>query len=180
MTQEEIYKKIETVYSSEKGRGFIIHLLRSFFPVHKSYYMWEPIAGAKCCITGIPLCSKDEVMKAFTDVASEQIKFTTGKILGEVKSNEESPLKKAIGGKLLGIKTDRSEKLICQEVLQGLLTFYNTNLPKDNHLKWVAKDERKKEYQKNVPKSDPLPFKPATTNLGDILREKLSKEKPKD
>jgi hypothetical protein len=177
MKPEDIYKKIETVYASEKGRGFIIHLLRSFFPLTKSYYMWEPVKGARCCITGIALLSKDEAFAAFNSTAAEENKFIIKKVLGEIDDNEESPFKKALNGKILGIKSDSSEKFLCREALVELWNFYTTNMHRDNHLKWVAKDERKKQYEKNNPVNIHLVQKPCTTNLGDLLKEKLNKNK---
>lgn len=59
MAEQEIYQKISDLYNSDKSKNFITHLLRAFFPVHKSDYLWdEPKQEIKCCITGVPLTSK--------------------------------------------------------------------------------------------------------------------------
>lgn len=173
MKQEDIYKKIETVYATEKGKGFITHLLRSFFPVSKSYYMWEPIKGARCCITGNALTSKEEAFAAFHKTAAEENKFIIKKVLGEIKQDEDGPFKKALGGKVLGVKTDTSEKLLCHEALIELWNFYCNNMDKDNNLKWIAREERRQRFESD-PKNVHLIQKPCTTNLGEILKAKLN------
>jgi len=65
MTQEQLTQKIRDIYSSEKGRGFITHLLRAFFPINKVQYVMfdhENDNGKpktmKCCITGEQMYSK--------------------------------------------------------------------------------------------------------------------------
>lgn len=189
MESTKIYEKIEKIYQSEKGKKFIIHLIRSFFPLSKSYFMWDPIENAKCCITGISLLSKEEVFKSFMEVGSDQFQYTIKKALGEITEEEKSPLQKALNGKILGIKTEQSDKLLCQNALDQLFNFYSTQLLKgDKHIKWVGKDMMRRDFVKNndVTKEEnkslkKVVSKPATTKLEDFdvlkkLKDKLIKE----
>jgi hypothetical protein len=66
MTSDEIYSKIQSVYkSNEKGKNFISHLIRAFFPIDKGSHLFGFEEGAenlemKCCITGEKLYSKND------------------------------------------------------------------------------------------------------------------------
>ena len=65
LKEEEIYAKIEEIYKSEKGKGFITHLIRSFLPLDRSTFMFSNDKNKKmvCAITGKSLISKDEIAK---------------------------------------------------------------------------------------------------------------------
>ena len=204
---DEIYKKIEEIYSTESGKKFITHLIRSFFPVDKASFIWDkkdkPIF---CCISGIGLISKEESMQAVFDTSPEEFSKFFKKALrinieeeGALEETQEPivhPAIKKLGGKILGIESAESDKFICKEVHQQLYNFYGNKLLRgDNHMNWVGKrmmadrvvaslktenkitPQEEKAVNKNI-------NKPHKITLGDIdvlkkLKEKLDKEEAK-
>ena len=74
MTDKEIYSKIEEIYNSQKGKGFITHLLRNFFPADKAQFAWDKPEKKRmiCCITGDKLCSKFELMGAHLKITPKE------------------------------------------------------------------------------------------------------------
>lgn len=155
MTEQEIYKKIEEIYNSEKGKGFITHLLRSFFPVGKANYAWfkEESKVYKCCITGVKLGTKEDIFAALNSeegrtawmndfkamtkaMASDQTEYT--------HSEEFIALKEKVNP--LAVVTEKSDKCLSQEAYQQLQNFYVNELFRDNkHINWIANNERAKE-----------------------------------
>jgi hypothetical protein len=202
---EEIYRKIEEIYNTEKGKKFITHLIRSFFPIGKSDFIWEkkdkPIF---CCITGIGLVSKDEAAQAMFDVTPEEFSKYMKKAF--IISTEETSVEKQepivhpaiekLDGKILGIESPESDKFICKEVYQQLYNFYvNKLLCGDSHINWLGKrmmadgvvknlksenkitPEEEKAVNKNI-------NKPHKITLGDMgvlqqLKDKLEREEKK-
>ncbi len=147
MTEEQIYKKIEEIYHSEKGKNFIIHLLRSFFPIYKSTYLCDtPKNGEiKCCITGEKLSSKQMGMEI---MMSDEMKDVFIDRLKAAANEEEYEFPKEIKDKIypLAISCERSDKYLSKEAFQELLNFYqNTILMGDKKIEWISNNERAKE-----------------------------------
>lgn len=142
MTDEQIFEKLETTYETEGGRKFIGHLLRSFFPVGKSDFMWEKREKlARCCLTGDPLVSRNEVFEAIRDTTpeefSEHLRYS---IDPENKEAVEHPTRKKLGAKILGIECKGSDKLLCKQAYDQLYNFYASKLLSgDGHMNWLAK-----------------------------------------
>lgn len=163
MTEQEIYLKIEVTYNSEKGKGFITHLLRSFFPVDKAYMAFfnEEKREYKCCITGAELGTKEDM---FNVVHTEEGQATYMKdFMGYMKamanqdetythSDEFMELKKQI--KPVAIVCEKSDKCLSVEAFRALQNFYFTEMLKGNkHINWVANNEQAKEFVKHGKKN---------------------------
>ena len=201
MTDEQIYKKIETIYESDKGKGFITHLLRSFFPMGKGEFMWEtPKGGAKCCITGITLIGKGDALGAVMAVTPEEMgEFIRSGLRiteeGEEQKPIEHPMKKHLPkNSLLGVESPESTAKMCQPAYQQLYNFYvNRLLHDDKHIGWVAKSMQTKQMismarEKGIDVTEreekavmKKVNKPAATTFGDLavlqqLKEKLERE----
>lgn len=147
---EQIYKKIEEIYNSEKGKNFIIHLLRSFFPVHKSTYLWDtPKDGViKCCITGEKLSSKQMCMEM---IMSDEMKDAFIDNLKMSLINDKYEYPKELKDKIypLAMTCEGSDKYLSESALKQLLVFYqNSILMGDKRIEWIANNERAKEVVK--------------------------------
>ena len=146
MNDEEIYKKIEEIYNSEKGKGFIIHLLRSFFPVHKSTYLWDVPKNdeIKCCITGERLQTREMCMKI---IMSDEMKNA---VIDSLKNlTFEYPKKLKDKFYPIAITCEGSDKYLSTQAFKQLLNFYQTQLVMgDKKIEWVADNERAKEFVK--------------------------------
>jgi len=200
-TPEEIYQKIEEIYQTENGKKFISHLIKSFFPVDKALYIFDkkdkPIF---CCISGIELVSKGEVMQMTLETSPEEFSEYLKKSFVIATEDKEKPVEpivhpviKKLNGRIFGIESAESDKYICKEVHQQLYNFYaNHLLSGDSHMSWLGKrmvanrvveslkadnkitPEEEKAVNKNIDK-------PHKITLGDLgvlqqLKEKLEKE----
>lgn len=194
MTDEQIYQKLEKTYESEGGKKFISHLLRSFFPVHKSEFIWEKKAKPiRCCITGDQLISKDEAFQAMVDTTSEEFMEYLKASFDPEKAPVEHPVKKKLGKKILGIECKDSDKYLCKQAFDQLYNFYASKLLSgDGHMSWLAKNmmaeagikSLKKEIgmtekeEKVVKKTVNQPKKMTLGDLGVLqeLKDKLQKQ----
>lgn len=148
-TSEEIYKKIEEIYKDEKGKKFITHLIKSFFPIDKAKYIFFKKDGMVCCISGIGLVSKEEVCQKMMETSADEfgeffkssLKIDTSKDGDDLKEEVvEHPVIKKLNGKVLGIESADSNKFICKDVHEQLYNFYANNLLSgDKHMSWVGK-----------------------------------------
>ena len=205
-TPEEIYQKIEEVYKTEKGKKFIAHLIRSFFPTDKTDYIWEkkpkPIF---CCVSGVELTSKSEAMEAMFNTTPEEFgsylkkAFVINTNEGMEEESKETivhPAIEKLNGKILGIESPESDKFICKEVQQQLYNFYASEILKGNgHMNWLAKrimtDRIVVELKNNnqiTPQEEKIVDKkvnkPHKITLGDMsvlqqLKEKMEKSENK-
>jgi len=145
LKDEEIYKKIEEIYKSEKGKSFITHLTRSFLPVNRSIFMLsnEKRKLMKCAITGTPLIHKEELIKFQLENVDAILKNFGDRLLGNATENTVLDNFK---GKLLAVESEKSDKLLCLQAVQQLLNFAASEYLKGNkHIGYVIKEERKKE-----------------------------------
>ncbi len=198
LKDEEIYKKIEEIYKTEKGKPFITHLIRSFLPMTRSTFMLSNEKGKKmkCAITGTPLIDREEVVAFKLDNMDAVLKNFSDRILN--KTTENIVVDK-FKGKLFAVESEKSDKLLCLEAVQQLLNFVQSEFLKENkHIRYIVRDERIKSESKdnsnptinNQTKSDkpqPKQSQPkqamihSTTSLSDFdslkqLKEKLENE----
>ena len=175
LSKEEIITKIESIYGDEKGKNFISHLIRSFFPVHKAIYLLDnPKDHSKlvCCITGHQLFSKKTILdkESSDDVIKKRLKLTTTKILGSEQEKEDAQKKiqelnyELYQGKLLAIYSEESDKYFCQPAFEAFHEWLTKKIiNSDNHINWVLKSHQKNEAikyakSKNIPATgNPLP-----------------------
>ena len=193
LKEEEIYAKIEEIYKSEKGKGFITHLIRSFLPLDRSTFMFSNDKNKKmvCAITGKPLISKDEIAKFQLENMDVILRNMSDRLLG--KTNE-SVIVENFKGKLLAVECEKSDKLLCLEAVKQLFNFSASELLKGNkHINYVLTDERNKVFSKNnnLNKREEKAVKRATTNratmrfsdfdvLSDLKKKLENKEKNND
>lgn len=162
MTEQEIYKRIEETYHSEKGKGFITHLLRSFFPVDKAHYAFSKEEGKvyKCCITGEKLSTKEDLWELTISEEGKQAFMDDFKAMTKAMAAGEKEythpdtvieLRKKI--KPLAVICEKSTKCLSIEAFQQLQNFYFSELLRDNkHINWIANNERAKEFVKYAKK----------------------------
>lgn len=162
MNSNEIYEKIESIYSTESGRKFIAHLLRSFFPVQKSTYLFfdpEPEENRPlvCCITGTKLMSKGEAIEKHLNGFDQNFKMFLGSVSEQLDENNTGEktkeyydtLKKQHDGKVLAVTSTESTKFLCKEALDQLFNFYANNLIRgEKSMKWLSKSITKDEFIK--------------------------------
>jgi len=189
MTDEQIYSKIESTYNSEKGKGFITHLIRSFLPVTKTKYLLvlDDKKPMMCALTKSKLVSKDCVLKLQLDNSEELFQDFVNKMMGK----ETNTLEKLFAGKRLAVESANSTKLLCTKAYQQLYNFVTTEMLNGNkHINFVISDELKKENKPskpansnpvNKPKSEQNVVHRSTTKLGDMdalskLKAQLEKE----
>lgn len=157
---EEIYKKIEEIYNTEKGKPFIIHLIRSFLPINRSTFMLSNSKNKKmkCAVMGTPLISKGELIKFNIENIDEIFKNISDRLLGKTTENIVVDNFK---GKLFAIECQNSDKVVCLQVVQQLYNFTCTELLKGNkNIEFILRDEQRKELAKQSTKEDSFVDKP--------------------
>ena len=183
-TEEEVNEKIEELFNSENGKKFISHLIRSFFPINKAVYLWsspKDKTKLKCCITGHPLLSKDDILEKELNNTAESLKLTA-KVYIKAHENNEEALKakeelenfrsELYKGKLLAISSEESDKYFAPpafDVFQNWLT--NKILSGDSHINWLMKSHRKNETIKYA-KENNIPI---TKNEEKVLTKSVNK-----
>ncbi len=151
---EEIYKKIEEIYNTEKGKPFIIHLVRSFLPINRSTFMLSNPKNKKmkCAVMGTPLVSKGDLFKFNVENVDEIFKNISDRLLGKTTQNIVVDNFK---GKLFAIECQNSDKVVCLQVVQQLYNFTCSELLKGNkNIEFVLKDEQRKEVAKYSSKQE--------------------------
>lgn len=200
--QSAIYQEITRLYNSEKGKNFVIHLLRSFFPINKSFeVLFQSEKDGKlvelvCCITKQKLNSKDEKISKILSKQDELFKefLDNAKIsLSEQPIEKETKVIDSIKKELVSfnqaIGSEKSDKVLSIEAFQELYNFYCTQLLKGNkHITNVANQERtnRQVEKKESPTTHTLVKKPVIKkessgfSLGDLDALKQLKSKFND
>ena len=158
MTDQEIYKKIEETYNSEKGRGFITHLLRSFFPINKTEFLWsKPEKGQiRDCITTERLACKDELFELLTSdesrtAFSDNLRAASKATMDGDKTYETPDSVKELQkkGAPLALTSKGSNKYLSEQTFEEFYNFITSEMLKGNkHINWVINDEKSKEMVK--------------------------------
>lgn len=187
MSEKTTYQTIEELYNSPKSKKFIIHLIRSFFPLTKSSFMMfaDDKKELKCCVTGQGLISKDVVLTNMLSDSDNHFRLFIGSIseslsennTGEKNKQYQESIKKITNNKVLAIQSTESDKLLCQDALDQLYNFYCTKiLSGDKEMNWVGKSMQLKSFKEKVPLTQPenkvitkAVNKPASLNLNDNL-----------
>lgn len=162
MTNEEIYNKIENLYAGEKSKGFIVHLLRNFFPVNKTTIVFlrpqkdNKEVEMKCCITGQKLYSKDHALEIVLKDGDEIVKSRIDFLVASMNEKElpkftEAEIKLKEIMLSLALTSETSDKFISREAFEQLYNFWASEMLKGNkHLNWVAKNQMISESVKNL------------------------------
>jgi hypothetical protein len=161
MTQEQISNKIRDIYNSEKGKGFITHLLRSFFPINKAQYLMFDLeddkgnpAPMKCCITGEQVYSKGSKLNIVLQNHEHTFKNFIDRTIKAVNEERQiDPVAEAVTNEVkeklnsmpLAVTSEQSDKLISDEAFQALQNFYFSEMLRGNkHVNWIANNEKAK------------------------------------
>lgn len=157
MTEKQIADKISEIYNSEKGKGFISHLLRSFFPVNKAHYvMFDPEDSKplKCCLTGEKLYSKTAKYQILLDNHKATFKNFVDRTIKEIDETREidpeaerisNEVKEKLNAMPLAVTSEESDKLMSEEAFKALQNFYFSELLRGNkHVNWIANNEKAK------------------------------------
>jgi hypothetical protein len=193
-------QKIEEIYQSKNkdgkptGKNFITHLIRSYFPLGKCKNVVDvPEKPMKCAITGQKLMASGEILIAMqNDKGFFKDILTKASLMYDIDPETkeatlpkvEHPFSKVANGRLLGLTGIDTDTYLCHEAYQALYNWYAGKiLHGDNHINWVANDERKKstikvirellpdtEDQKKIDRAEQLLKRPkrASMSLGDV------------
>lgn len=170
MNSEQVYNKIKEIYSTESGKKYILHLMRSFLPIEKSSYVWDLEKG-RCCITNQKLIGKSTAFEKFSKNAKDLDKEKVEKAFREERIGFETEFQidRQFDGLTLAIGSDRTDKNVSLVALEQLKKFVEDN--RQDKLIHSAIIDEKKSFKEKKSKS-------ATTKLGDFqalidLRNKL-------
>lgn len=187
-----IYGRISDAYSSEKGQGFIVHLIKSFFPAEKTNHaLVRTTEKMTCCITNKELMTHDELKNILKLQNQEEVnryvakKLTYWQGLGNLNW-EFHPFDKLMGGKYLALKGEKSDKYLCEMAWQELRRFIiNQGDEGNKHIVRLVRSivENKPVVKVKKPISGQAHVNPkaATQSLGDNdvlkkLNEKLNQK----
>lgn len=201
MSQDNIIKKIEEIYQSKNkegkatGKGFMTHLIRSYFPVDKIHKVWDsPKKNLKCAITGYGVCTIEDAINAlYSDGMNEKmLAHMQGMFRGE---SGVSPMWEELKGKVIGYTGEKTDTVMCLEAVQAFIVWLqNKILMGDKHINWLVSDMRKSatinairerlpeaEDQAKIDRIEKIAKKPqrATMSLGDLAALKELQEKLK-
>lgn len=213
MESKQIFEKIEEIYQSKNkegkptGKNFITHLLRAYFPLHKTQKVLDTPKGKemKCAITGQKLMAADEIFYAMQNADGQFMKdmiqhLKVSVLNPEDKPAVEHPLAKIANGRLLGLTGEKTDTFLSHDAVQELYNWYATKiLNGDKHINWVIKDMQRQtviqkvreklpeaEDQKKIDRVEKISKQPkrATTSLSDMailqeLAEKLKQSENK-
>ena len=204
--EQEIFDKIEEIYNSKdkngnpKGKNFVTHLLRSYFPVGKTQRVIDvPDKPMKCAITGQKLFAVGELWNEMQK--PEFFKSMTKSMIAKIDPEApevENPMLKVANGRVLALTGEKTDTYLCEGAYQQLYNWMATKiLTGDKHVNWVMKDMRNKQMvsyvKQTLPEKENKPLvnrieqlanHPKRATLGDIdvlkqLKEKLEEKEKK-
>lgn len=151
MEHEAVVKKIEDTYATEKGKGFITHLLRAFFPIDRSSQLLVANGNKQiCCITGQKVVTKNDQVQLLVPKAGEMLKETVNKLkadaAGEIYEGNAALQKELddIRTMPVGIVSEKSDKMLSPVGFKALHDFYATGILRGGDILRVAKNEQAK------------------------------------
>lgn len=151
MEHEAIVKKIEDTYATEKGKGFITHLLRAFFPIDRATQLLVANGSKQiCCITGQKVVTKNDQVQLLLPKASEMLKETVNKLKADAAGElyeGDAVLQKEIDEirtMPVGIVSEKSDKMLSPVGFKALHDFYATGILRGGDILRVAKNEQAK------------------------------------
>jgi len=130
--------KFHELYSQNKTRPFVLHLVRAYSPVSKIKKVWEETedpSKMKCCCCKTPLISLEEIYTK--TVKDEEVALRSFQYFMDCSLNpeihkddkrEDSPLIKAIDGKLQAFTGEGTETMICLSCAKELILFTTDKL----------------------------------------------------
>lgn len=168
MTKEETYKKLDELYSNNKSKNFVNHLVRSYFPVENvSRVLDKPKGSFVCVLSNVKLISINEALSGAED--KDSVKKHLDAVVNPESKAEIIPIKLP-DTRLLGVTGSETDTFMCTELFAQ---FYSWVLGKflkgDKHISWLLKDVNKRQFtgggKSNGRKNT---VKGATYTLGDL------------
>jgi len=148
MVKDEINKKLDNIFENKKGRNFMNHLIRAYFPqsnVDKVFI--KPKDKFKCVITNENLISVNTILN---DIKDESIKDELFKYLHNMFNSDvevDSLINKLINGRNIGIQGSNTDTFMSINTYIG---FYDWVLAKfitgDKHISWLLKGVNKNDF----------------------------------
>lgn len=149
---EKDYRQIEFIYNTQKGKNFIIHLMKAFLPINPASF-WIADRNIRCCISERKSISISEYNDAIRDMSNLQMDFISSttpnqkKIIGrrieEVTNQminyfelvpEEDPLMTR-----RMYYSEKSEKVLSLPAIIALNRFYKKESLKNDFLNGLFK-----------------------------------------
>jgi len=155
--------KFDNLYSQNKSRSFVLHLVRAYLPINKVQKYWGNHDGEsdqlknekiRCCCCGTPLASIEEIWSktvATPGVMEDQMKYSIDAMLNpdahKDDKREDVPIVKAINGKVQAFTGDKTETKMCLACVKELLEFtQNMILRGDKQINFAIRKEMAKEF----------------------------------
>jgi hypothetical protein len=152
MNKEEILKKLNSLYESEKSKKFVLHLVRAYTPqpvIHK-VSSDDGDKKMKCALTGIGLLSIDEILKLTIGDPNFGIELVKDMVSefkepNKEKKIEDNPVVKRLNGKLQGFTGNDTDTCLCWEAIEALYSFItNRVFAGDRNIDYCLKQGMKK------------------------------------
>lgn len=151
MELEAVVQKIEATYATDKGKGFITHLLRAFFPIDRASKLLVADGRKQiCCITGQKVVTHNDYVQRMMPKADALLKETISKLKAEAAGEEyagNDALQKElddINALPVAVVSEKSDKMLSPIGFQALHTFYANGIVRGGELARVAKNEQAK------------------------------------
>lgn len=195
MTPEQIIAKLNELYSNNKSKTFLNHLVRSYIPFNRIEKVYDKPKGEfKCVITKEPLISQNEIINIIKtkELDESHIKHLET-MLNESKITSH-PMTKLINNKLMAVTGQDTNTFMAYSTF---IVFYDWVITKvlteDKHINWLVKDINRRIFLNRAELIATGPMLPAlnkirkgtmmqaTFTLGDLgvlqqLKENLEKE----
>ena len=185
MTQQEIQSALDKMFENPKSRNFINHLVRSYLPVTRvEKVLDKPTGPFKCAISGVELVSVQEIMEGMETDQYKKDFLAHIATMFEENSQVESPMKKLVGEKKLGVTGADTTTYLSYPAFQVLYSWIlNKSLSGDKHINWLLGDARKALFAKKTEAKQQVdnfkkPAKVTTFSLGesnDVLAQLKAK-----
>jgi hypothetical protein len=152
MTQPEIHAALDKMFENPKSRNFINHLVRSYVPTSIVDKVYEkPSGNFKCAITGTPLVSVQEILEGMETEEFKNDFLTSLKSVFEEAPQTESPIKKLIGEKKLGVTGKDTTTFLSYPAFQEFYGWVITkSLKGDKHINWLLGSVRRTLFLKRA------------------------------
>lgn len=196
MENQELFKKIEDLFTNQKSSKFLTHLMHSYLPTSKVNVVLDKPSSKhqhKCAITGVKLVSYNEAATIFQNQMNDLEAFKQSLIIKLDSDGNtitgESPFKEKLNGRILGYTGEETNTYLCKEAIEALLNWTMSKMLKgDKKINFIVKKlnlnnnspksskpktSKPKSYNK-IPKQ---PIKSSSTTLGDFQALKDLKAK---
>lgn len=197
--QQEMIKKLDELYSNDKSKNFVLHMVRAYLPLTKASKVFikpEKLGKFKCAITGVKLISIDEIFQLmkgeeYQESLMDDLKYNAGLALEgkELPEDYVNPLVKLANGRMIGFQGEETSTYLCQEAIYALFEWVSIKiLNGDGKINWTVNKMKnsglpnlKKKGVLDKPKTSVPKPKRAVNTLGDFgvlgqLKDKLTEQ----